>query len=142
MYVRYPLPHHFPTREDYELALDEWNSNPKSFKQIVAERKYKADRANDQKKYEEWLKRKENKMKSLTASVTKRQNSPDFVIGSFGFKFDDLIPYMNAKGYINFDILKGKEFGQYVKVSDYGIEKEPQKKEEPIVNFDDEEIPF
>lgn len=61
-------------------------------------------------------------MKTPTATIKKRENSPEFVVGSFGYKFEDLVPYMNSKGYINFDILKGKESGQYVKVSDYGIE--------------------
>lgn len=80
-------------------------------------------------------------MKSLTATVTKRQNSPDFVIGSFGFKAEDLVNYCNSKGYINFDILKSKESGQYVKVSDYGVEQTEEKPQQ-IMQFDDEEIPF
>ena len=78
-------------------------------------------------------------MKNLTASVTKRQGSPDFVVGSFGFKAEDLVNYCNAKGYINFDLLNGKTSGQYVKVSDYGVE---EQKEQTIMKFDDEEIPF
>lgn len=56
-----------------------------------------------------------------TATVKHRENAPEFVVGNFGFKFEDLIPYVNEKRYINFDILKGKESGQYVKVNDYGI---------------------
>lgn len=79
--------------------------------------------------------------KSLTASVTKRQGSPDFVIGSFGFKAEDLVNYCNSKGYINFDILKGKESGEYVKVSDYGVENTKAESQE-LIKFDDEEIPF
>jgi hypothetical protein len=52
---------------------------------------------------------------------------PDFVVGSFGCKFGDLEAFVNSKGYINFDILKGKESGSlYVKVSDYGLDK-PEK---------------
>jgi hypothetical protein len=81
------------------------------------------------------------KMKTLTSTVTKRQGSPDFVIGSFGFKAEDLVNYCNSKGYINFDILKGKESGQYVKVSDYGVEETKTEPQE-LMKFDDEEIPF
>lgn len=72
--------------------------------------------------------------KKLTASVTKRQGSPDFVIGSFGFKAEELVNYCNSKGYINFDILKGKESGNYVKVSDYGVDT---KQNESILDFDE-----
>jgi len=86
--------------------------------------------------------RKENTMKTLTATVNKRPNSPDFVIGSFGFKAEDLVNYCNSKGYINFDILKGKESGEYVKVSDYGVEEVSKTDTQEIMKFDDEEIPF
>lgn len=79
-------------------------------------------------------------MKSLTATIKKREGSPDFVIGSFGFKFEDLSDYLNDKGYINFDILKGKESGQYVKVSDYGTSKKAEEKPETAIM--DEDIPF
>ena len=72
--------------------------------------------------------------KKLTASVTKRQGSPDFVIGSFGFKAEELVNYCNSKGYINFEILKGKESGNYVKVSDYGVDT---KQNESILDFDE-----
>lgn len=64
--------------------------------------------------------RKEKNM-ARTATIKKRENAPDFVFGSFGYKLDDLKEYVNDKGYINFDILAGKEGGYYVKVSDYGI---------------------
>ena len=77
--------------------------------------------------------------KSLTASITKRQGAPDFVIGSFGFKAEELVNYCNSKGYINFDILKGKESGNYVKVSDYGVSKTDTQ---DLIQFDDEEITF
>lgn len=78
-------------------------------------------------------------MKNLTATIKKRDGSPDFVVGSFGFKAEDLVNYCNSKGYINFDILKGKESGQYVKVSDYGVQEEQQ---EQVMQFEDEQIPF
>lgn len=80
-------------------------------------------------------------MKNLTATVKKRDGSPDFVVGSFGFKAEDLVNYCNSKGYINFDILKGKESGEYVKVSDYGVEETKAEPQE-LMKFDDEQIPF
>ena len=80
-------------------------------------------------------------MKSLTSTVKKREGSPDFVIGNFGFKAEELVNYCNSKGYINFDLLKSKEGGQYVKVSDYGVQEE-QKPQEEIIEFDDESMPF
>lgn len=96
----------------------------------------------DLKRAVERSRRKENTMKTLTATVNKRPNSPDFVIGSFGFKAEDLVNYCNSKGYINFDILKGKESGEYVKVSDYGVEEVSKTDTQEIMKFDDEEIPF
>lgn len=76
-----------------------------------------------------------------TATVKKRAGAPDFVFGSFGFKFDDLVPFMNKQGYVNFDILKGKESGYYVKISDYGVEQTGEKTQE-IMQFGEEEMPF
>lgn len=58
---------------------------------------------------------------SKTFNVKKRQGAPDFVIGSFGFKLEEIEQYQNTKGYVNFDILKGKEDGIYIKVSEYGV---------------------
>lgn len=58
---------------------------------------------------------------SKTFNIKKRQNAPDFVVGSFGFKLEEIEQYQNTKGYVNFDILKGKEDGFYVKVSEYGV---------------------
>lgn len=79
----------------------------------------------------------------MNMNVRKRQNAPDFVVGSFGCKFGDLEPFVNSKGFINFDLLKGKEEGSlYVKVSEYGLDKEEDK---PVTNakeITDEEISF
>ena len=80
----------------------------------------------------------------MNMNVRKREKSPDFVVGSFGCKFGDLEPFVNSKGYINFDLLKGKEEGSlYVKVSEYGLDKE----EKPVTNakeidITDDEISF
>lgn len=79
----------------------------------------------------------------MNMNVKKRPKSPDFVVGSFGCKFGDLEPYVNSKGYINFDLLKGKEEGSlYVKVSEYGLDKEEGKSVVTINDITDEEIPF
>ena len=67
----------------------------------------------------------------MNITVKKRENAPDFVLGHFGVKYEDLKPFVNDKGYINGDVLAGKEGGIYIKISDYGIKKS-----------DDEEIPF
>ena len=82
----------------------------------------------------------------MNMTVKKREKSPDFVVGSFGCKFGDLEAFVNSKGYINFDLLKGKEEGSlYVKVSEYGLDKEQVGEEKTVTkirNLTDEEIPF
>lgn len=78
----------------------------------------------------------------MNLNVKKRPNSPDFVVGSFGCKFGDLEAFVNSKGYINFDILKGKESGSlYVKVSEYGLDK-PEKTVTKIDDISEDEISF
>lgn len=54
----------------------------------------------------------------MNIAIKKREGSPDFVLGSFGLKLDDLKQYVNSKGYVNFDILKG-QYGNYIKVNEY-----------------------
>lgn len=81
----------------------------------------------------------------MNMNVKKREKSPDFVVGSFGCKFDDLEAFVNSKGWLNFDLLKGKEPNTlYVKVSEYGLDKEQvgEEKVTKIGNLTDEEIPF
>ena len=68
----------------------------------------------------------------MNISLKKREGSPDFVIGSGGIKYEDLKGYVNAKGYVNFDVLKGKEGGFYIKISEYGINKEDNNAQEVI----------
>lgn len=55
----------------------------------------------------------------MNITIKKRDGSPDFVLGSFGLKLDDLKQYVNDKGYVNFDILKGKYGNNYIKVNEY-----------------------
>ena len=82
----------------------------------------------------------------MNMNVKKRQGSPDSVLGSFGCKFGDLEAFVNSKGYINFDLLKGKEANtMYVKVSEYGLDKEQVGEEKKITKISEmtqEEIPF
>ena len=70
--------------------------------------------------------RKGNNMTVPTFNIKKRDNAPDFVVGSFGCKMGDIEPFVNGKGYINFDILKGKESGMYVKINTYGLDKDEE----------------
>lgn len=65
-----------------------------------------------------------------TFNIKRRENAPDFVIGSFGFKLEEIEQYQNAKGYVNFDILESKKGEQYIKINEYGLKKA------------EEEIPF
>lgn len=69
----------------------------------------------------------------MNISLKKRAGSPDFVLGSGGVKYEDLADYMNEKGYVNFDLLKGKEGGYYLKVSEFLTKRE--NKSEPVPKF-------
>lgn len=89
--------------------------------------------------------RRKEKTMAKSATIKKRENAPDFVWGSFGYKLEDLKEYVNEKGYINFDILAGKEGGYYVKVSDYGLKKDTTDTvvhNQDVLKFDEENIPF
>ena len=82
-----------------------------------------------------------------TFTITKREGAPDFVWGSFGCKPEDIKDFVNAKGYINFDILRSKENGYYAKVSDFGLKPQQQPAEDVtngviIQNNDDDIISF
>lgn len=78
----------------------------------------------------------------MNMNVKKRQGSPDFVLGSFGCPFGDLEAFVNAKGYVNFDLMKGREEGSmYVKVSEYGLDK-PEKTVTKIGDISEDEIAF
>lgn len=77
-----------------------------------------------------------------TFTIKKREGAPDYVVGSFGCKFGDLEPFVNSKGYINFDILKSQEGdGMYIKINEYGLEK-PTENVTKIDTITEEEIPF
>ncbi len=51
----------------------------------------------------------------------KRENAPDFVLGSLNFKVDEALQWLkeNEKedGYVNCDILKSKEGKNYLKLN-------------------------
>jgi len=66
--------------------------------------------------------------------VSRRDNAPDFLIAglSFNQKFIDYLKAnMNAKGYVNVDLLKSKEGKLYAKLNDW-----QPKSEETFVKKD------
>lgn len=118
----------FDTYEDYKLALAEWQKSP-----------WTASKINSRAAYITEIEKQQKEKKDMTTfNIKKRDNAPDFVVGSFGCKLGDLEPYVNSKGYINFDILKGKENGMYVKINEYDL----NNKEENVVSISDDEISF
>lgn len=77
-------------------------------------------------------------MKAIT--IKQRENAPDFVLGYFGIKISEVEQYKNAKGYVNFNIYRGKDGGSnYIKIDNWKP-KEKQAEQTPIE--DNEEIPF
>ena len=87
----------------------------------------------------------EDKKIKKSFTIIKKDGAPDYVIGSFGCKFDELEPFINSKGYVNFDILKSREGdGMYVKINEYGLDKAEKTNTEvtKIETITDEEIPF
>ena len=98
--------------DQYKEEMARWNKQPFSVEKKTAESEYAM-----------YIKNRKEKEMATTFNIKKRENAPEFVFGSFGCKLEDLKAFVNDKGYINFDILKGKEGGYYVKVSDYGLKK-------------------
>lgn len=127
--MQHPNSRYFADYDEYRLAMDEWD-HTHTFAKIIADRNYKANL------YER------NKQMATTFNIKKRDNAPDFVVGSFGCKLGDLEAYVNSKGYINFDILKGKEGGLYIKINEYGLDKGENASVTKIDELTDEEIPF
>lgn len=71
----------------------------------------------------------------MNISLRKREGSPDFVIGSGGVKYEYLKDFVNSNGYVNFDLLKGKDDGYYIKLSDYGIKKNTKGEGDEFIPF-------
>ena len=82
------------------------------------------------------------------------ENAPDFVRGSLSIKIDEFIPFLqknvNAKGWINIQLLKSKKGTIYLKLDTWKPKEKPQEsktqdwhgpvvKEEP---FDMSQVPF
>lgn len=64
----------------------------------------------------------------MNISVKKREKSPDYVLGSFGFRLEEIKQYVNSKGWVNGEILKTKyNEGMYIKISSFGIDKEEEE---------------
>lgn len=72
-----------------------------------------------------------------------RENAPSFVVGSISFKVDDFVAflhtYVNEKGYVNIDLLKGKEGKFNAVLNEYGLKKKEEVKEEAPK---DDSLPF
>lgn len=60
-----------------------------------------------------------------------RENAPDFVVGSVSVKVEDFIPFLHAnvneKGYVNIDLLKGKEGKLNCVLNEYGLKKKEEE---------------
>ena len=113
----------------------------------MSENQLKANMNHSPQLKEEFLNYVEQRRKEKTMAtfnIKKRENAPDFVFGSFGCKLNELKDFVNDKGYVNFDILKGKEGGYYVKISDYGIKSSVTKPDTQVLNFkeNEENLPF
>jgi len=66
-----------------------------------------------------------------------RENAPDFVLGSISIKKQDFLQWLdqkepNEKGYVNLDVLNGKEGKPYVTVNDYNKQT---AQEMPIIDL-------
>ena len=113
----------------------------------MSENQLKANMNHSPQLKEEFLNYVEQRRKEKTMAtfnIKKRENAPDFVFGSFGCKLNELKDFVNDKGYVNFDILKGKEGGYYVKISDYGLKNSVSKSDTQVLNFkeNEENLPF
>lgn len=76
-------------------------------------------------------------MKTITIKKNDGKR-PEWIYGTFGFKYSEGAEHVNNKGYINFDICKGKEGGYYIKVNDF----RPNPKAEMSEQVVDDIIPF
>lgn len=84
--------------------------------------------------------------------VNRRENAPDFVISNLSFneKFIDYLKSnFNAKGYVNVDVLKGKEGKLYAKLNDWKPSEKFVKNEDGKLDVEEveddlniQEIPF
>lgn len=59
-----------------------------------------------------------------------RDNAPDFVIGRISIKKEALLEWLNEtpaneKGYINLEVLNGRENKPYIRINDYKSKKDP-----------------
>ena len=68
---------------------------------------------------------------------TKRDNAPDFVLGSSSIKPDQFIEWLkqqktNQNGYVNIDFLMSKGGKPYCQLNTYGVEKSEEKQTEKV----------
>ena len=78
--------------------------------------------------------------------LSRRENAPEFVVGSLSFKTEDLLSdlpnWTNKKGYANVDILKKDDGSIYLKPSTYGLENQDIKVKNDIDQIRIEDVPF
>ena len=73
--------HLYTDVEDYKIAMAEWDAMYNSKEKMLAESEYRRNL--------------ERSLKPMaTYNIKKRENSPEFVIGSFGCKLGDLEPFV------------------------------------------------
>ena len=68
----------------------------------------------------------------------KREDAPDFVLGSLSVKRDEFIEWaeeqeVDEKGYFRIDILKSKEGKPYLKLNEWKEEPKKQQKEQQLL---------
>jgi hypothetical protein len=72
-------------------------------------------------------------------------NAPDFVLGKISIKKEALIEWLgslevNESGYINLDILEGKEGKPFISLNTW--KKEEKKSGQPVSISKEEDLPF
>ena len=82
----------------------------------------------------------------------RRENAPDFVVGRISVKVNKAKDFLDAqandKGYVNLNILRSRDGGYYMEVDKWQPKKRddgtwtPKVEESPVVDNDDENIPF
>jgi len=82
----------------------------------------------------------------------RRENAPEFVIGRLSMKVNKVKPFLDAhvneKGYVNMNILMSRSGGYYIEKDNWQPKKQedgtwtPKVEESPIVDNEDEDIPF
>lgn len=83
----------------------------------------------------------ENFIKGLF--VSRREQAPPFVLANLSFKTEQFIEWLksntNAKGYVNIDLLMGKDGKPYSKLNDWKPTESFVKKEDGSIGVEESE---